>query len=143
MSRRARHLEPPLGEHRSRAIVALDLGGATRVVIQCGSIVIKLPRAGSWKQLLRGLLANLCERQFGRLGWPELCPVIWADPLGVIVVMPRVAVLTAEEFAAIDYHAAVTRPDGTSLADLVERKWNSFGWLGGRVVAIDYGAIPG
>jgi hypothetical protein len=37
----------------------------------------------------RELLANMQERDLSKLGWPELCPVVFAVPGGRLVVMRR------------------------------------------------------
>jgi hypothetical protein len=65
-------------------------------------------------------------------GWENLCPVLLADPIGLIVVMPRAAQpVTADEVAAAapDYY-----PDITS-----ESKPADFGRVGNHVLALDYG----
>ena len=65
-------------------------------------------------------------------GWPHLCPVLFADPLGLVVVMVRaVQPITPEEAneAIGDYY-----PDVTS-----ETKPEDFGRLKSRVVILDYG----
>jgi hypothetical protein len=82
------------------------------------------------------MLANMQEKCFSDAGWPELCPVKFSLPLGLMVVMPRVRVMTTEEFARWDVTKFVETEDYHVPA---EKKYNSFGWLDGRVVAIDYG----
>lgn len=64
--------------------------------------------------------------------WPNLCPVLFADPFGLLVVMPRAAQpvtpLEADEARGDHY------PDITS-----ETKAIDFGKFKGMVVALDYG----
>jgi hypothetical protein len=64
-------------------------------------------------------------------GWPTLCPVLFADPFGLLVVMPRAEQpVTHEEVAALpDCY-----PDITS-----ETKVEDHGRVDGRVLALDYG----
>jgi hypothetical protein len=65
-------------------------------------------------------------------GWHNLCPILFADPFGLVVVMPRAAQpVTLEEMveATPDYY-----PDITS-----ETKPADFGRVGDRVLALDYG----
>ena len=64
-------------------------------------------------------------------GWTSLCPVLFADPLGILVVMPRAdQPVTREEVDALpDYY-----PDITS-----ETKVEDHGRVAGKVVALDYG----
>jgi hypothetical protein len=65
-------------------------------------------------------------------GWTNLCPVTFADPLGLLVVMPRAAQpVTFEEVVAATPDCY---PDTTC-----ETKPEDFGRLGDRVVALDYG----
>lgn len=82
------------------------------------------------------MLANMQEVTFSKAKWPELCPVQWHLPLGFLVVMPKVDVLTDEEFSMMDIDAFVEKPD---YYIPIEKKANSLGWLNGQIVAIDYG----
>jgi hypothetical protein len=65
-----------------------------------------------WDFLLRGLLSNMQEKRFAATGWPELCPVAFSLPGGLLIVMPRAAPLTDAEWKDIDYRALVTRGEG-------------------------------
>lgn len=97
-----------------------------------------------WRGLILGLLANMQERLFAGCGWPELCPVVFSLPGGWLVVMPRLQVLTEEEFEWwLDWREKVKWPpdarmDG-SCALPVELKADGWAWRGCSVVAIDYG----
>lgn len=116
----------------------VDWSGVTRMVILVGPWAVKLPRLNyGWAAFLRGLLCNIQESEFGRLGWPGFCPVRFALPGGWLIVMPRAQVMTDEEFAAFDFHTFVNRGEYVIPA---EEKPDSFGWLNGQVVAIDYGS---
>mgnify|MGYP001600941842 CR=1 FL=1 len=148
--------------------VSINRRGITRTVILVGAWAIKVPsfRYGKfkwrWRSFLNGLLANLQEVDFAATGWPELCPVVRSSRLGLFVVMPRVRVMTDEEFCEFDYVGFITREDYYARENLrskeknflgregaisepagflipAERKADSFGWLDGRIVAIDYG----
>lgn len=50
--------------------------------------------------------------------------------------MPRAEPLTEADWCAFDTEEFIERSDG---AIPVEEKQDSFGWLNGRIVAIDYG----
>ena len=117
-------------------VAALDTAlGATRAVLLIGGVAIKVPRLKSWRTFLNGLLANMQEREFSRTLWPELCPVLFSLPGGWLVVMKRAVPLTDAEWSDIN-------PEWAERDDYfvpVEMKRNSFGLLGGRIVAIDYG----
>ena len=145
-------------------MIKINRQGVTRTVIITARWAVKVPsfRYGAfrwrWRNFLNGMLANLQEANFSDARWPELCPVLRSCPLGLWLVMPRARVMTDEEFSDFDYVEFVTRGDhyarenyrlrhgqcreGAEPEGLVipaERKADSFGWLNGRVVAVDYG----
>ena len=65
-------------------------------------------------------------------GWESLCPILFADPLGLVVVMPRAQQpVTLEEIQAA---TPVYFPEPT-----YETKAEAFGLVNGRVLALDYG----
>lgn len=66
-----------------------------------------------------------------RFLWKTLCPIYYADPFGLMVVMPRVVQPVPQEQvdAMPDYYPNITS----------ETKHDDFGMLGGNIVAIDYG----
>jgi len=113
--------------------------GATRAVLLIGGLAVKIPRPTEWRLFLLGLLANMQERQFARTGWPELCPVLFSLPGGWLVVMPRASILTDEEWDRIAYADIYSFANQQEYAIPVELKSDSFGWLNGRLVAVDYG----
>jgi hypothetical protein len=110
--------------------------GCTRIVFLTRKYAFKIPNVTEYRLLLHGLLANLQECTFSAAQWPELCPVLFSLPLGLLVVMPRVRILTDEEFLAIDIERWIDRGE---YVVPVEAKSNSFGWLNGNLVAVDYG----
>lgn len=112
--------------------------GVTRHVILTRRFAFKIPAFWHWRSFLWGLLANMQERDFWTAKWPELAPVLFADPWGFLVVMPRVRVMTDAEFEVFDYYVFTHRGDGSIVP--AEAKSDSFGWMNGRVVAIDYGS---
>ena len=65
-------------------------------------------------------------------GWRNLCPITFADPLGLVVVMPRaLQPVSFEEVvrATPDYFPDIT----------AEAKPEDFGRIGSQVFALDYG----
>lgn len=102
--------------------------GRNRTVLLIGRWAIKLPSIRSAHDFAFGLLNNLNERDW-HAQHPSYCPVLWAAPLGLALVMPRARVLSDVEYAAVVPPAVAG----------VERKADSWGWLGGRLVALDYG----
>lgn len=111
-------------------MIRLDTTGRNRVVLLTARHAIKLPSPRGWRDFLFGLLNNLNERDWHR-EHDGFCPVIWAAPLGLALVMPRARVLTDAEHDHLQ--AAMPALPG------VECKASSWGWLAGRLVALDYG----
>ena len=66
-----------------------------------------------------------------RFGWESLCPVLFSDPFGLVVVMARASQpVSHEDIVALpDYY-----PDITS-----ETKVEDHGRIGTTVVVLDYG----
>ena len=111
--------------------------GASRVVILTKNYAIKLPTWKHYRLFLHGLLANMQEGTWGEVGYEGFAPVIRSNPLGFYVVMKRAREMTMEEYLEFDYLAFVDRPDYRIPA---ENKPDSFGWIDGKIVAIDYGS---
>jgi hypothetical protein len=111
--------------------------GFTRTVLLVGGWAVKVPccRYG-WRIFLAGLLCNIQERTWAAAGIPECCPVLWADPLGFVVVMRRIETLgrelTEQEFLAFRETASYLVP--------CENKPHHFGWWNGKMVTVDYGS---
>lgn len=110
--------------------------GVTRKVFLVGSLAIKIPATVEWRLFLLGLLANMQEAKWSHTGWPELCPVLWSVPGGFFLVMRRARVLTDEEFLVLDMERWVQQENYTVPAEI---KSDSFGYLDGKLVAVDYG----
>ena len=104
--------------------------GRNRCVLLTSRYAIKLPAFHSWQSFLFGLLNNMNERDW-QAEHSAYCPIIWAAPLGLALIMPRVAELDDQAFDA----AAHEIPHAPG----AERKASSWGYLDGRLVAIDYG----
>lgn len=124
-------------DHSSTEPLVAVRRGCTRLCLLVGPWAVKVPNvARGWRDSLFGLIGNTKEAELSRRGWPELCPVLWRVPGGFLLVMRRARVMTEAEFAAFDAPAFCDRPERPVPA---ERKPDSFGWLGGRPVVLDYG----
>ena len=108
--------------------------GAYRCVIFLGPYAMKFPRL---RNLLAGLRCNRWQREMWRvwqpiLRWETLCPVVCADPLGLVVIMPRAeqgGITHLDVMLKPDYH-----PETSG-----EFKASDCGRVNGRVVTFDYG----
>lgn len=116
--------------------------GISRHTFALGSrYVLKVPRLDGWVPFLNGLLGNVHEAERHDPSWPELCPVVVALPGGLALVARRAApcddsAATRAEIEALCERAAES---GRLVATLAELKPSSWGWLDGRLVAVDYG----
>lgn len=135
--------------------------GYSRTVYLVGRLAIKLPfhayrDSRGWRHqvssFLQGMRCSLSEADFyAKHGAANhiLCPVWFCDPLGLVLVMPRVERIEPDS----DYYSAYdglfsdeeyqerlrVRGDGENQWTFpVENKPNSFGIYRGLLVAIDY-----
>ena len=109
--------------------------GTYRVVFLVGSLAIKLPRP---KHFSAGMRCNRWERETWQVwrpvfGWENLCPVLAADPLGLVLFMPR----AQQPVSQAEAHDAL-HPDYYPGVD-AETKAANFGRLGSAVLVLDYG----
>jgi len=109
--------------------------GVFRRVILTERFAVKVPRICN---VLAGMRCNRWEREMWGtwrpvFRWENLCPIYFADPFGLVVVMPRTEqpVTFAEVVGATSHNYY---PDMTS-----ETKPEDFGRIGGEVLALDYG----
>jgi hypothetical protein len=118
----------------SRRILGRMPSGDFRCVFLLGRFAVKVPRI---RFLSLGMRCNRWEREMWRtwrpiFGWKSLCPILFADLLGLVVVMPRAA-----QPVTFDDVVAAT-PDDYPLPTH-ETKPADFGKVQGRVLALDYG----
>ena len=109
--------------------------GGYRCVVPLGRLAIKRPRLSNFRA---GLCCNRWEREMWfrwrpRFGWKNLCPVLFADPLGLVVFMP-----CADQPVTFD-EVVNASPDCYHPDINVEYKTENWGRLEGRVVCLDYG----
>jgi hypothetical protein len=115
----------------------IDRTGCTRLVILTKNYAFKFPncidKGYRWRGLLQGLLANMneCTWWYGTK-WNTLCPIIFHLPFGCLNVMPRLQILTDDEYLNNSHIYNRTYYP-------CEPKSNSYGWLNERIVVIDYG----
>ena len=110
--------------------------GTFRRVIVLWRWAIKVPRLRNFRA---GLRCNAWEREAWfvwrpKFGWRDLCPIVVADPLGLLVVMPRVDL----SVSADDLDRLLEEVDCHPMSD-AELRIGNVGRLHGRIVAFDYG----
>lgn len=119
--------------------------GTTRRVLLLGPYALKIARRKA-DGGAAGRRCNLAEAQRSREETPAnraiLCPVVACTSKGTVLVQRRARMLTQAEF---DRHADagelpeweyVPRTQGSP----IEEKASSYGYLSGRIVAVDYAA---
>lgn len=122
-------------------MIEVCTNGANRLVILTRRHAFKIPNLRCWFQACWGLIDNMQERRVnGRGRWATrqegVCPIVFSLPGGFLNVMPRARPLTDDEWSAFDPAGHCNRPGYTISA---EPKRDSFGVVGGAIVAIDYG----
>lgn len=113
--------------------------GHSRWVFIIGRLALKTPSMSGWRSFLLGLLANMQERDFSKIPdmKAKLCPVYFSLPLGFLIVMPKADVLQDGAINSDDLQKfCVCNENYTIPAEL---KADSFGYIKGKLVAIDFG----
>lgn len=83
-----------------------------------------------------GLLGNMQEVQFSKLNSTKICPVMFNLPLGFFLIARKAEPLTREEFFNLD---VLKWKIENNFIVPVENKFDSFGKIDGKIVAVDYG----
>ena len=109
--------------------------GSTRVCILTKKYAFKIPRLVKFRSFLYGLLANINEVEFSKMKDRRLFPVLFSIPYGFLVVMPRCKQISYSEFTLVIDSDFIEVPFHIPC----EPKYDSFGKLNNKIVAIDYG----
>ena len=94
-----------------------------------------------WTLFLLGLVENIRETKaskYNNLVNGKLCPIVFSGPGGILNVMKKARVMTDHDFQDFDYNAFITTSD---YIISVECKPSSFGFIDGKIVAIDYSGV--
>lgn len=121
--------------------------GATRTVLVTKNLAFKFPRfykkgrKFEWNLFLNGLLANLQEKLWSKPGYKQLCPVYFADPIGLLLIMPRCEQLGySTNHAMNDRKFQKFKSLGKNSGEVpIENVECNFGYLNGKLVSFDYG----
>jgi hypothetical protein len=117
--------------------------GTTRTVLCLGALAFKfaLSRAGTRGNRFQ---ADLFRRS-GKGRRAFLCPVLWCSPHGAVLVMRRAAPMSEADYRRYVRDVGLLYAWGYSGpgddVNPFEPKASSWGWLNGRVVAIDYANV--
>lgn len=102
--------------------------------------VFKIPRIGSWKQFVQGMLSNITEGQWKGYPNPHLCPISYSNCLGLLVVMHRAEPVQHTGLFWVELEKILVE-ESTLDRDFFEYDAmpKNFGYLNGKLVKIDYG----
>lgn len=112
--------------------------GSSRWIFVIGTLIVKIPSLNSWRGFLHGLLGNMQEVKFSKMkeAQEKLCPIKFYIPFGFLVIMPKVRVLKNGELTVLQLQEFCAN---NTYVIPAEYKCDSFGYLNGKLVAIDYG----
>lgn len=124
--------------------------GITRTVLVTDRWAIKFPSLRTYGDGLTGLLWSICRGILANQGeaewWreavpdqrPHLCPVLLSWLGGVINVYPRAEPFTVNRGVRMAMSRRTFTPVPFLFPPLGDNKPENYGWLAGRVVALDY-----
>ncbi|QBO61594.1 hypothetical protein G17_00098 [Escherichia phage vB_EcoM_G17] len=120
----------------------IDLKGATRTVILIGEYAIKIPTFKSWKLFLTGMIANLNERswmQYSNRSDSSICPTLWSSCTGLVTVQKRCKPVQHRGLFWVELCALALNSELSTDFFYSDAKPENFGYLGGKLVKLDYG----
>jgi hypothetical protein len=98
--------------------------------------VPKLTRLARFRRGCWGNLIEACIWSTQRQDFPEFCPVLWCAPFGLALTMPRVTMMSCQEFHI--WFNSGGYPDHWPRSSPYEDKPGDWGWLEGQPVVVDY-----
>lgn len=112
--------------------------GSTRYVLFIRNYAFKIPSLSGYTQFLWGLLANMQEVRFSKVVSikNKLCPIVFYIPFGIMVVMPKVRILNNNEISKVELENFCLDENCIIPAEI---KYDSFGYLNGNLVVVDFG----
>jgi hypothetical protein len=112
--------------------------GSSRFVVLSKNYAFKFPYPFRWERFLRGLLANMQENKFWILKSNKMCPIFLSIPGGFLNVMKRTFPITSEVLKQLKQEKFLWDEENNCKIP-GEYKLDSFGFIDGRIVTIDYG----
>lgn len=115
--------------------------GACRYCLLAGRFAFKFPKSTNLETFYLGLLCNISEAKIWRRSPVErrqlFCPV-WFSLFGLVLVMPRVEMLSDREKSAEAIVAIRRRLEEANIPTAIEAKFVNLGYYQGRLVSVDY-----
>lgn len=118
--------------------------GSSRYVITTKNFAFKFPALYSYRAFLKGLLANLQEKEFSGIQEMKhkLCPVVFSFSAALMIVMPKARILSENEVPISFLEDFCKCNENYTIP--AEIKYYSFGYLPAMpkpyLVAVDYGS---
>ncbi len=120
--------------------------GRSRLVFIFKRFVIKIPNPFEWECFLHGFLHNMEENRISNVNKQfyddsAVCPVLWCSGGGWVQIMARAREVTPYEFKRYIFKKKWDIKNlHSDLQEYAEFKPQNYGWLGNRIVLIDYGS---
>lgn len=115
--------------------------GACRYCLVMGKFAFKFPKPTDLETFYLGLLCNISEAKIWRrspLQHRQLfCPV-WFSLFGLVLVMPKVAMLADRDKSAEAIALARRQFEAANLPTAAEAKFVNLGYYQGCLVSVDY-----
>jgi hypothetical protein len=111
--------------------------GATRKVFVFKRFVIKVPNTQEYRLFLHGILANFQEKLWSGYH-ADLARVLWCSFLSLVLVMERADVISDDD-SLLEQLEAKYADDDLKEFLLRDHKSSNWGYIGNRLVKIDYG----
>lgn len=113
--------------------------GGTRWVVLTKNHAIKFPIPTTWKRFIQGLLSNITEGQWKGMDKKYLCPIVYTNRFGLLVIMKRCEPVRHEGLFWVELESLYSECElGRNFYEYDAFPKN-FGYYKGRLVKIDYG----
>lgn len=115
--------------------------GATRRVFVFKNFVVKVPNIQEYRLFLHGILANIQENTFSKIGRSDLAKVKFCSKFGFILIMERANIISNEVDASDFFDMINQKYKDDYMKDFMisDLKSSNWGYVNGQLVKIDYG----
>lgn len=121
--------------------LTLAPSGCTRTVILTKHYAIKLPKFGTWRSFVAGILSNMSEAstyRYNRAHHDILCPIVFSAAGGLLVVMKRAEALHFTKWYQCTAEVLELTNQVNALGLCTDMNVENFAMLNGKPVCIDY-----